>query len=75
MPGQRDLALDTARFRIAGFGTAYPSGILTNRDLARQLGVDIEWIESRCGIKSRCVAGPGETTHSLAVAASATMYP
>lgn len=71
MRGQRDSALDKARFRIAGFGTAYPSGVLTNRDLARQLGVDIEWIESRCGIQSRCVAGLDETTHSLAVAASA----
>jgi len=70
MAGQKDSALGRARFRIAGFGSAYPSGILTNDDLARQLEVDIDWIESRCGIKARCVAGPGETTHSLTVAAA-----
>lgn len=38
MPRQKDSALETARFRIAGFGTAYPSVILTNSDLAGQLG-------------------------------------
>src|SRR6266478_2346511 len=63
-------ALAKARFRIAGFGSAYPPGIVTNRDLAVQLGVDVNWIESRCGIQSRYVAEPGETTHSLAVAAA-----
>lgn len=67
----RTSALGQARFRIAGFGSAYPSQVLTNRDLASHLGVDLEWIESRCGIQSRCIAGPGETTHSLAVAAAA----
>jgi 3-oxoacyl-[acyl-carrier-protein] synthase-3 len=43
---------------------------LTNEELARQLGVDTHWIESRCGIRSRCVAAPAETTHSLGVAAA-----
>ena len=62
--------LGQARFRIAGFGSAYPSRILANPELAGQLGVDVEWIESRCGIQTRCVAGPDETTHSLAVAAA-----
>ena len=70
MAGQRTSPLTDARFRISGFGSAYPSRVLTNRDLASQLGVDIEWIESRCGIQTRRVAGPGETTHSLAVAAA-----
>ena len=27
------------RFRISGFGSAYPSGTLTNRELADQFGV------------------------------------
>src|SRR5215813_12174108 len=67
----RTPVLGRARFRIAGFGSAYPSGTLTNGDLAGHLGVDVDWIESRCGIQSRFVAGPGETTHSLAVAAAA----
>lgn len=58
------------RFRITGFGSAYPSGTLTNRELADQFGVDPCWIESRCGIQSRGVAAPGETTCSLGVAAA-----
>ena len=62
--------LTRARFRITGFGSAYPSGALTNRELAEQFGVDPYWIESRCGIQSRCVAGPGETTRSLGVEAA-----
>ncbi|HWO01647.1 MAG TPA: 3-oxoacyl-ACP synthase, partial [Blastocatellia bacterium] len=70
MVSQGNTALGKTRFRVAGFGSAYPSGILTNRDLASQLGIDVGWIESRCGIQSRCVAEPGETTHSLAVAAA-----
>jgi 3-oxoacyl-[acyl-carrier-protein] synthase-3 len=62
--------LARTRFRIAGFGSAFPSGILTNGELADRLDVDKDWIESRCGIETRYVAGPGETTHSLAVAAA-----
>src|SRR5262249_36195123 len=68
---QTNKTLGQTRFRIAGFGSAYPSGILTNGDLAGHFGVNIDWIESRCGIQSRRVAGPGDTTHSLAVAAAA----
>ena len=70
MVSQGTSGLSDARFRIAGFGSAYPSGTVTNHDLADQLGVDAEWIESRCGIQSRCVAAPGETTNSLAVTAA-----
>jgi 3-oxoacyl-[acyl-carrier-protein] synthase III len=66
MISQRTSALRKTRFRISGFGSAYPSGTLTNRDLAAQLGVDAGRIESRCGIQSRYVAGQAETTHSLA---------
>jgi 3-oxoacyl-[acyl-carrier-protein] synthase-3 len=62
--------LSRARFRIAGCGSAFPSTVLTNRELADDLGVDADWIESRCGIQSRYVARGGETTHSLAVAAA-----
>jgi hypothetical protein len=38
----RTSALGRARLRIASFVSAYPSGILTNNDLASQLGVDIK---------------------------------
>src|SRR5882724_5926902 len=62
--------LSQTRFCITGFGSAYPSKVLTNYDLADDLGIDVAWIESRCGIRSRCVVEPGETTHTLAVAAA-----
>jgi 3-oxoacyl-[acyl-carrier-protein] synthase-3 len=70
MNAQEFSVLAATRFRIAGFGSAHPSGTLSNRDLAAELKVDADWIGSRCGIQSRRVAGPGETTHSLAVAAA-----
>jgi len=63
-------ALSEARFRIAGFGSAFPSVVLTNDDLVDRLDVQPGWIESRCGIRSRHVAGPGDTSQSLAVAAA-----
>jgi 3-oxoacyl-[acyl-carrier-protein] synthase-3 len=64
-------ALSQTRFRIAGFGSALPSEVVTNDDLVDRLGLDAGWIESRCGIRRRHVAGPGDTTHTLAVAAAA----
>lgn len=70
MESQGYSPLSDSRFRIVGFGSAYPSGVLTNPDLAGELGVDAAWIESRCGIRSRCVVEPGENTSSLAVAAA-----
>jgi 3-oxoacyl-[acyl-carrier-protein] synthase-3 len=63
-------ALARTRFCIAGVGSAFPSTALTNRELADDLGVDVDWIESRCGIQSRYVARAGETTQTLAVAAA-----
>jgi 3-oxoacyl-[acyl-carrier-protein] synthase-3 len=63
-------ALSESRFRIAGYGSAYPSDALTNGKLGCELGIDADWIESRCGIQSRFVSGANETTHSLAVAAA-----
>ncbi len=63
-------ALSRTRFRISGVGSAFPCGTLTNSELAGQLSVDTDWIESRCGIQSRRVAAAGETTGSLAVEAA-----
>jgi 3-oxoacyl-[acyl-carrier-protein] synthase-3 len=62
--------LSECRFRIAGYGAAYPSVALTSGKLARELGIGTDWIESRCGIQSRFVAGANENTHSLAVGAA-----
>lgn len=70
MDQSEPLPLRRARFRVAGFAQAFPSTVLKNRELATQLGVDPEWIRARCGVHSRYVAGPGETTTTLAVRAA-----
>ena len=62
--------IDRFRFRIAGCGTALPRTKLSNVELAKQLGVETSWIESRCGVETRYKSEGDETTLSLAVEAS-----
>jgi 3-oxoacyl-[acyl-carrier-protein] synthase III len=59
------------RAAITGYGTAVPSGRLTNADLERMLDTSDEWIRARTGIEVRRIAGEGETTASLAAEAGA----
>jgi 3-oxoacyl-[acyl-carrier-protein] synthase-3 len=56
---------------IVGWGTAVPDGRVTNADLEARLDTSNDWIVERTGIRERRVAGPGETTASLAVEAAA----
>lgn len=55
---------------IAGTGSHLPEKRLTNDDLAKLVSTNDEWIVQRTGIRERRVAGPGETTASLASAAA-----
>lgn len=55
---------------IQGFGAYLPSGVVTNDDWASRLDTSDEWITQRTGIKERRVAGPEETTASLATIAA-----
>lgn len=55
---------------ITGWGSALPSGELSNASLAALLDVSESWIYQRTGIQSRRVVGPDQTTTSLAVEAS-----
>ncbi|MEN1705638.1 MAG: beta-ketoacyl-ACP synthase III [Planctomycetota bacterium] len=55
---------------ILGLGHALPAGRLTNDDLALRIETNHEWIMSRVGIASRCVAAPDQATSDLAVLAS-----
>jgi 3-oxoacyl-[acyl-carrier-protein] synthase-3 len=56
---------------VAGTGRGVPDKILRNSDFAALgLETDDEWITSRTGIKERRIAGPGETTASMAATAS-----
>jgi 3-oxoacyl-[acyl-carrier-protein] synthase-3 len=54
---------------ITGWGMAVPERRVTNFDLAEVVDTSDEWIMDRTGIRERRVAGPGETTASLAIEA------
>ncbi|HVM19449.1 MAG TPA: beta-ketoacyl-ACP synthase III [Egibacteraceae bacterium] len=56
---------------IAGLGTAVPSEVVTNADLASRLDTSDEWIRSRTGIAQRHVAPAGIATADLATQAGA----
>lgn len=55
---------------IAGLGTALPTRVVTNEELAARLDTNDEWIRSRTGIERRHVIGPTESTTTLAIAAA-----
>ncbi|MFL6733307.1 MAG: beta-ketoacyl-ACP synthase III [Sphingomicrobium sp.] len=55
---------------ILGTGSALPARRVDNAELARTVDTSDEWIVERTGIRSRYVAGDGETTASLAIEAS-----
>jgi 3-oxoacyl-[acyl-carrier-protein] synthase-3 len=55
---------------IMGVGSALPRRVVTNDELARSVDTSDEWIVQRTGIKERRIAGDGETTASLGLAAA-----
>lgn len=55
---------------ITGWGGAVPEQVLTNHDLEKFVDTSDEWIVTRTGIKQRHVVGEGESTSTLAIAAS-----
>ena len=60
----------TRRAIVAGVGSALPKRCVTNAELAETVDTTDEWIVERTGIRSRYIAGEGETTASLAHAAA-----
>jgi len=56
---------------VLGTGSSVPARILSNSDLEQLVETTDEWISTRTGIKTRRIAGPGETTSVLAAAAGA----
>lgn len=60
----------TMRFAVAGWGTALPERVITNDHYARYLDTSDAWITTRTGIRERRIAGAGESTGPLAVAAA-----
>ena len=60
----------SARSVIAGVGSALPKRRVDNAELAAQVDTSDEWIIERTGIRTRYIAGDGETTASLATDAA-----
>ena len=60
----------TLRSAIVGTGSSLPKRRVDNAELARQVDTSDEWIVERTGIRSRYIAGDGETTASLATDAA-----
>ncbi len=60
----------TMRSRMIGAGKALPARLVKNADLPAHLETSDEWIQERTGIKQRYIAGEGEYTSTLAVAAA-----
>ena len=56
----------TLRSVIKGVGSALPMRRVDNEELAKQVDTSDQWIVERTGIRSRYVAGEGETTATLA---------
>lgn len=55
---------------IAGTGLGVPERVFTNDYFAQRLDTSNEWIVQRTGIQERRMVGPGESTSTLALAAS-----
>ncbi len=55
--------------KITGWGMSVPERVLTNHDLEEIVDTSDEWIMTRTGIRERRIAGEGETTSTLSVAA------
>src|SRR5437868_6206736 len=55
---------------IAGTGSYLPEKRLTNDDLSKLVETNDEWIVQRTGIRERRIAGPDESTATLATAAA-----
>jgi 3-oxoacyl-[acyl-carrier-protein] synthase-3 len=60
----------TLRSVLVGTGSALPERAVSNAELAERVETSDEWIVERTGIRSRHIAGEGETTSSLATAAA-----
>src|ERR1700722_17265740 len=58
------------RVCVRGVGSALPARAVSNAELATRVDTSDEWIVQRTGIRQRYVAGPDETTSSLAVKAA-----
>lgn len=54
---------------VTGWGWYSPAQVLSNHDIEKRIDTTDAWIQSRTGIRERRIAGPGETTSSMATIA------
>jgi 3-oxoacyl-[acyl-carrier-protein] synthase III len=64
------VSVPALRAVIKGTGSALPENRVSNAELAQRVDTSDEWIVERTGIKFRHIAGPDETTASLATDAA-----
>jgi 3-oxoacyl-[acyl-carrier-protein] synthase-3 len=57
---------------VVGWGYSVPEGRVTNADLEARVDTSDQWIVERTGIRERRVAGPNESTATLATDAAAS---
>lgn len=62
--------MSVIRSTVLGCGSYLPERVLTNAELATMVDTSDEWIVQRTGICQRHIAGEGEVTSDLAVAAA-----
>jgi 3-oxoacyl-[acyl-carrier-protein] synthase-3 len=55
---------------IVGVGSHLPARVVSNDELAKRIDTSHEWIVERTGIRERRIAGDGEKTSDLAIAAA-----
>ena len=55
---------------VTGWGMAVPDRVMTNEDIAKLVDTTDEWIQERTGIRERRIAGPEDSTGTLAVRAA-----
>jgi 3-oxoacyl-[acyl-carrier-protein] synthase III len=63
------MAASVRGVHLTGWGGYAPSQVLTNADLEKMVETSGDWIVSRTGISERRIAGPNETTASMAAVA------
>ena len=60
----------TRRAVLIGTGSALPARLVDNAEMASLVDTSDDWIVERTGIRQRYLAGPEETTSSLAIGAA-----
>lgn len=55
---------------ILGTGAYLPERVVSNQDLEKIVDTSDEWIRTRTGISTRCIAGQGDETYLLAARAA-----